>query len=103
VIAIKELRNKEAGADQSELDALDLARQLKHPHIVRFVGGFKQNFKSHLLFQWADGGNLRSYWNNAENWSRDADLISWTIGQMQGLVAALDQWHSNPSRNTLNG
>ncbi|KAI4957405.1 hypothetical protein J4E86_004543 [Alternaria arbusti] len=103
VIAIKELRNKEAGADQSELDALDLARQLKHPHIVRFVGGFRQNFTSHLLFQWADGGNLRSYWNNEENWSRDADLISWTIEQIQGLVAALDQWHNNPSRLALNG
>jgi len=103
VIAIKELRNKEAGADQSELDALDLARQLKHPHIVRFVGGFRQNFTSHLLFQWADGGNLRSYWNNEENWSRDADLISWSIEQIQGLVAALDQWHNNPSRLALNG
>ncbi|KAI4953730.1 hypothetical protein J4E91_002578 [Alternaria rosae] len=103
VIAIKELRNKEAGADQSELDALALARQLKHPHIVRFVGGFRQNSTSHLLFQWADGGNLRSYWNNEDNWSRDADLIGWTIEQIQGLVEALEQWHNNPSRITLNG
>jgi len=102
VIAIKELRDKEASAYQSELDALDMARQLKHSHIVRFVGGFRQNFTSHLLFQWADGSNLRSYWNDEANWSRDADLISWTIEQIQGLVGALDQLHNNPARLKLN-
>ncbi|KAI4684693.1 uncharacterized protein J4E88_004134 [Alternaria novae-zelandiae] len=93
VIAIKELRDTAVGADQRELAALDLARKLQHPHIVPFVGGFRQGTTSHLLFQWADGGNLRSYWNNKENWSRDADLISWTIEQIKGLFSALRKWH----------
>ncbi|KAG9188484.1 hypothetical protein G6011_02407 [Alternaria panax] len=103
VIAIKELRNKEAGADQSELTALNLARQLQHPHIVPFVGGFRQASTSHLLFQWADGGNLRSYWSDEKNWSRDADLIRWTIEQIEGLIAALEKWHNEPSHITSNG
>ena len=82
---------------------MTLARRLKHPHIIRFIGGFRQGSTSHILFEWADGGNLRSYWNHEKNWSRDRTLISWTIGQIAGLVAALGQLHHNLSGGTLNG
>jgi serine/threonine protein kinase len=80
-----------------------LARKLQHPHIVPFVGGFIQDDASYLLFQWADGGNLCFYWSDKVNWSRDRNLISWTINQIGGLFAALDEWHTKPSRHTSNG
>lgn len=70
---------------------------------MRFVGGFRQNSTSYLLFQWAEGGSLRSYWNDEENWSADGDLISWTIGQIKGLVGAIGCWHENPNSQELNG
>ena len=77
---------------------------MQHPHIVKFVGGFRQGPTSHLLFKWADGGNLRSYWNNKKNWSRNADLISWTIEQITGLFSALEKWHDLKLSSTpLNG
>jgi serine/threonine protein kinase len=71
-----------------------MARKLDHPHIVKFVGGFKQESKSYLMFQWADGGNLREYWNDSRNWGRTEAIISWTINQMLGLAEALHEWHN---------
>jgi serine/threonine protein kinase len=76
---------------------------LKNRHIVTFVGGFRQGSKSCLLFRWADGGNLRSYWSDENNWSRNGDLISWTIEQISGLFTALDEWHNKPSFTMSNG
>jgi serine/threonine protein kinase len=70
-----------------------MARRLRHDHIVKFVGGFRQHSVSYLIFQWANGGNLREFWNDMVNWPRSRDLILWNIKQMHGLAGALDEWH----------
>ncbi|KNG44561.1 serine threonine protein kinase [Stemphylium lycopersici] len=102
-IAIKELHDKTDGAYDQELQALREAREMNHPNIVKFIGGFRQDSKSYLIFEWADGRNLREYWNDDTNWRRDEKLIGWTLQQICGLASALDKWHNFASGSAMNG
>lgn len=76
---------------------------MNHPNIVKFIGGFRQDSKSYLIFEWADGRNLRQYWNDEMNWRRDGELIRWTLEQIHGLASALDNWHNFASGSAMNG
>jgi serine/threonine protein kinase len=68
-VAIKEFRAR------SEMDPQDIERAwdrearalremgtLSHPHIVKLIATFTRGNKCYLMFQWANGGNLRDLW-----------------------------------------
>ncbi|KAL1609182.1 hypothetical protein SLS59_001546 [Nothophoma quercina] len=105
-VAIKELRTNTEETCDLEVDALKLARKLNHTHIVKFVAAFQQNSVYYLMFQWVDGGNLREFWES-HGWSRNQEIIEWSLGQIKGLADALNEWHNqfkeDENKNCLHG
>jgi serine/threonine protein kinase len=67
-----------------------MARNLNHPNIVKFIAGFKPNGKCYLLFQWADGGNLRELWEKHDALLEREDSILWALQQICDLAEALE-------------
>ena len=58
------------------------------------------------MFQWVDGGNLREFWGS-HDWSRNQEIIEWSLGQIKGLADALNEWHNqfkeDENKNCLHG
>jgi len=65
-----------------------------HGHVVKFLGGYKQNSAQYVLFEWAEGGNLRDYWSNRRNWALNHASMHWSIKQMFGLATAIRAIHN---------
>jgi len=104
-VAVKKLdpendkdRNKISNDWEREAESLQKMNSLRHPNIVRFIGAFRRGDKGredhYLMFEWADGGNLRSLWENSE--VRDhltPMLMKDAVKQIRGLATALSGAH----------
>ena len=95
-IIVQEEWNRECAAHQ----ALDV---LNREHLVQAIAAYRQGDDHCLLFEWADGGNLRSYWNTTEYTGLTHKTILEHLIQLRGLTDALRTMH-NPkdgrSRNS---
>jgi serine/threonine protein kinase len=80
-------------AYEIEIDALELARRLDHPHIVKFIAGFKQEQSRYLMFRWANGRDLEHFWKTHE-WKRGENIIWWALEQSKGLIEGLEKLHN---------
>lgn len=63
-------------------------------HLVQAIGAYQQAGQYCLLFEWADGGDLRSYWKTADHPGLSAGLIREYLTQLRGLTSALDTMHN---------
>lgn len=70
-----------------------MVQNLRHEHLATFVGGWEQLGRCHLMWEWADGGNLESFWSAPDIDSRSTTAIQWAMKQMLGLAEALQQIH----------
>ncbi|PSN64720.1 hypothetical protein BS50DRAFT_623219 [Corynespora cassiicola Philippines] len=106
-VAVKEIQAKEdaqeeAGHWQKEVKALRMMNQLKQEHIVHFITSFRrkrnheryERYEHYLMFEWADGGNLRSLWNADPFPVLSTTLVKETVKQLLGLSMALDAAHN---------
>jgi len=70
---------------------------LNQPHIVRFITAFRLgetgNEDHYLIFEWADGGNLRDLWKNLKRPESPEVLVKATVDQILGLAHALYNAH----------
>ncbi|KAI1212730.1 uncharacterized protein F4807DRAFT_457529 [Annulohypoxylon truncatum] len=104
-VAIKEIRATHVPdrTYEVEMDALELARWLEDDHLVKFIAGFEMTGKHYLMFQWVNGGNLRSYWESFQG-LRDGELIKRTLKQIEGIANALGKMHNvDPEKNCRHG
>ena len=103
--AVKEIKadNKEDAQEvakhwASEVKALRKMNELNQHHIVRFITAFRRRKRDgeehYLLFEWADGGNLRNLWKSNPHPVLTASLVREAIVQLYGLAAALDAAHN---------
>jgi serine/threonine protein kinase len=53
----------------------------------------------HVIFPWADGGNLKEYWKTLADKERTPDLGVWALRQMLGLSEALAALHIRNCRH----
>ncbi|KAK3377024.1 hypothetical protein B0T24DRAFT_677879 [Lasiosphaeria ovina] len=92
---------------QREVAALDLVRRLKHQHLIKFIASYSHQGRHHLVFEWANGGNLKEFWKNMDHTTPGPkapsrqETVRWAMQQMTGLAGALDKLH-NPGVNGLN-
>ncbi|KAK4211029.1 hypothetical protein QBC37DRAFT_447106 [Rhypophila decipiens] len=108
-VAIKKINDTDdkllAKVAQREVAALDLVRRLKHRHLIKFIASYSQQGRHHLIFGWANGGNLKEFWKKTSHTSlgplRRPQTVRWAIEQMSGLAGALNMLH-NPGFNGLN-
>jgi len=64
-------------------------------HIIKPIAAYKQGNARCLLFPWADGGNLATYWEEHDNTRRDKGNVRWVIGQFVGIFSALTVLHKD--------
>lgn len=91
-------REKMTAYWESEIKALKKMNKLNNNHIVRFVAAFRRCHKDgrdhYLMFEWADGGNLRSLWETFPRSSISASLVKDSCRQLLGLASALAVAHN---------
>lgn len=78
---------------QRELQAHIAIDVHDHPNIIKFLGAVTRG-KRYLLFQWADGGNLRELWHNNPRPILTAALVKDVVKQLHGLSDALATLHT---------
>jgi serine/threonine protein kinase len=49
------------------------------------------------MFPWADGGNLRNYWEKRGGEPQERSSLQWILGQFVGISSALEVLHENES------
>lgn len=84
-------RKLQAGWDK-EVRAHIKMTALKNPNIIEFVAAVTRGHERYLMFEWADGGNLREFWTRKPLLSRT--LVRNVLFQLDGLAHALESMHS---------
>ena len=103
--ALKEIRKVDNDdlAWEAEVGALYRIRTLGQPHIVRTIAAFKKGPRGaedhYLVFEWAEGGNLRDVWVAHPKPGLSAELVKDVIRQLRGLSDALCVLHANNIRH----
>lgn len=101
-VAVKKLKHVVAGdeAKQSELEEewqkeiqahKEIAKS-QHPHIIKFMKAITRGQERFLMFEWADGGNLREFWDK-NNPHLSSTLVKDVLLQLRGLADALEEIH----------
>ncbi|KAL2679081.1 hypothetical protein Neosp_009838 [[Neocosmospora] mangrovei] len=100
-VAVKEVqrevhqdRTKMVRAWENEARILWGMNSLNQKHIVKFITAFRRGQDDHyLMFEWANGGNLRNLWNLVERPALTGDLVRETMVQLCGLAQAIENAH----------
>lgn len=64
---------------------------LRSPNIIKFIAAVARGQERYLMFEWADGGNLREFWTTKPHLS--ITLVRDVHVQLQGLAHALEKMH----------
>ncbi|KAB5582972.1 hypothetical protein GE09DRAFT_1167128 [Coniochaeta sp. 2T2.1] len=102
-VAVKEIlsrsedRQKMVSGWEREAAILQKMNALQQPNIVRFITAFRRGDKGkedhYLMFEWANGTNLRHLWKTL-NWNGPTpDLVKGAVRQILGLARALCRAH----------
>lgn len=97
---IKATEDAQEGAEhwEEEVRSLRMMNGLKQEHIVRFITAFRRHSsigsdEHYLVFEWTDGGNLRSLWEATPSPHLTSLLVKEFIKQLLGLAHALEAAH----------
>ncbi|TRX88050.1 hypothetical protein FHL15_011052 [Xylaria flabelliformis] len=93
IFALKKLRSNQIEDFKREAGALHTFAVHPHGHIIRLLTGFRHNGFFYLLFPWATGGSLRSFWREHPQPILDPEVSIWVAGQCLGLSDALREIH----------
>lgn len=75
------------------LEVKALTKIKPKPHLATAVTAFKYEGKYHLVFEWAEGGNLANFWETQRP-SLTQNSICWLAQQCHGLADGLDGIHN---------
>ncbi|KAJ0116629.1 hypothetical protein J7T55_009779 [Diaporthe amygdali] len=102
-VAVKEIQPNEEDRKHivdmwgQEARALQKMNLLHQPHIVKFHTSFRRGDPGrqdhYLMFEWADGGNLRDLWRTFDRPALSRELVKATVRQILGLAKAIDKAH----------
>ncbi|KAH6843239.1 kinase-like domain-containing protein [Chaetomium sp. MPI-CAGE-AT-0009] len=105
--AVKSIHKGYSPTDvQSEINSLKRFDGKKHrDRLVRLLCTFEYNEQTHLVFLWADGGNLQDFWQkhfpDINNPPRSYHLAKWVAGEILGITQGLHLiHHPGPSSTT---
>ncbi|KAJ8112922.1 hypothetical protein OPT61_g4827 [Boeremia exigua] len=100
VIAVKESKRTDSSEGERwerEVRVLQRLRNLRHPHIVRFITAFRHGeiglSNHYICFEWADGGTLADLWGADPQPELSARFTQAVIKQLNGLAQALYATH----------
>jgi serine/threonine protein kinase len=80
---------------EREASALNQISRLRHKHLIRLVAAFRRGTEHFIMLEWADGGNLRKFWERSDTTGMDldGDRIMDALEQLSGLAGALSKLH----------
>lgn len=81
-----------------EVQAHKTIAECDHPNIIKFMTAITRDYERYLMFEWADGGNLRQFWMNNSP-PLNIDLVRDVFFQLRGLADALEEIHSKKLRH----
>ena len=91
-VALKHIAISSMDANSRDkcMKEIKLVQSLAHPNIIRYVDGFMENQELVLVFEFAEGGDLRRHLRKAkERSSRFEELVVWKyISQIAGSYAS---------------
>ncbi|KAI1421302.1 heterokaryon incompatibility protein-domain-containing protein [Xylaria sp. FL1777] len=110
-VALKELKHalsEEADYNvetswRLEVNALKEISELKDNHLIHPIAAFKWGTAHYIMFEWANGGTLRSFWNRTSNvhLHLNKQRIGEFLEQICGVAGALCKLHgSNTQTDT---
>jgi serine/threonine protein kinase len=83
---------------QKEVQAHKEIAKCNHSNIIKFMTAITRDYERYLMFEWANGGNLREFW--AEYSPRlTKSLVKDILLQLRGLADALEEIHSKGFRH----
>lgn len=101
LVAIKKAREGDGIADifNDEADNLERVLRYNSPHLIKPIAAYDHGEDKCLLFPWARGGNLRSYWKDHEADAATPEGLCWIIGQFVGICSAMEELHEDNCRH----
>lgn len=86
---------------ENEATALEKISGLRHKHLIQPLAAINRGSDFYIMFEWADGGSLRTLWESQgrEPKDLDADRVMCFLEEVSGLAGALSALH-NTNRNT---
>ncbi|KAI1737556.1 kinase-like domain-containing protein [Xylaria scruposa] len=93
IFALKKLRSDRIEDFKREAIALHAFAIHPHDHIIRLLAAFRHDGSFYLLFPWATGGSLRSFWRDHPHSPFDPEVSIWVAEQCVGIAAALHEIH----------
>lgn len=83
------------GEQEFRLEVKAILKVKARPHLeVGLLTSFQHQERFHLLFRWADGGNLRDMWMNSPRPNLTHSRMCWMARQLHGLAHGLDGIHN---------
>ncbi|KAJ2901416.1 hypothetical protein MKZ38_001898 [Zalerion maritima] len=77
---------------EQEVKVLEDISKLTCPNITKYIDAFKRGDTCYIMFEWANGGNLREFWDTSpENWG--PALVEDSLVQLLGLASAIAKLH----------
>ncbi|KAI0550050.1 hypothetical protein F4679DRAFT_544665, partial [Xylaria curta] len=101
IFALKKLRSDRIEDFKREARALHGFAVHPHDHIVRLLTAFRHDGSFYLLFPWAAGGNLRSFWREHPQLVLDSEVLVWVAEQFLGITTALHEIHHQGYQGVL--
>ncbi|KAF5597857.1 serine threonine kinase [Fusarium pseudocircinatum] len=102
-VAVKEIKTGPAMQDDAaeafniEANALSNCRHIKHSNMLPCLAAIKMGLSHYFLFPWADGGNLRDFWQSEASPKLSYNLMMDALQQLCGLSEALELLHGYSS------
>jgi serine/threonine protein kinase len=90
-IAIKEFLYK--NPFDKEKENLEKMKNLRHQHLIQHIASYEKENQYYVIFPWANGGDLRNFWDQTKPNMRTQKLTLWSLQQMLGLASALEALH----------
>ncbi|KAH6890697.1 hypothetical protein B0T10DRAFT_403476 [Thelonectria olida] len=78
---------------RQEARALEDIIDLDHPHIMQVKAIITRGTSHYAMFQWADGGSLRDFYQSTRRPNLNAAFVREIITQLYGLAGALSKLH----------
>lgn len=86
---------------EKEKENLERIQDFNHDHLIKFLASCEKRSVArcendpvfYFMFPWADGGDLRQFWTDADGMPRTKDLFLWALGQILGIVDAVKLLH----------
>lgn len=86
---------------KKEVATLDELSGLTHDNLIQRIASITRGRQRLLMFLWADGGNLRDFWEKWPTPTVTADLVRDIVNQLRGMAHALQALHEWGKKQAL--